>query len=133
MYYVPDGTKECGYYECKKCGSRFLSLQTMNTIPCPDCGMDIDYEIGPDETLEATEDTAVLVEKIIGEEEVEKMDSLLSLAITGGDYNWIQNISEDKRDFSYYSGKISFHSPGESVSSRIISSIEMRFNSITQQ
>ena len=76
MYYVPDGTKECGYYECKKCGSRFLSLQTMNTIPCPDCGMDI-------------EDTAVLVEKITGEEEVEKMDSLLSLAITGGDYNWI--------------------------------------------
>ena len=74
MYYVPDGTKECGYYECKKCGSRFLSLQTMNTIPCPDCGMDIDY---------------VLVEKITGEEEVEKMDSLLSLAITGGDYNWI--------------------------------------------
>ena len=67
----------------------FLSLQTMNTIPCPDCGMDIDYEIGPDETLEAAEDTAVLVEKITGEEEVEKMDSLLSLAITGGDYNWI--------------------------------------------
>ena len=51
--------------------------------------MDIDYEIGPDETLEAAEDTAVLVEKITGEEEVEKMDSLLSLAITGGDYNWI--------------------------------------------
>ena len=49
----------------------------------------IDYEIGPDETLEAAEDTAVLVEKITGEEEVEKMDSLLSLAITGGDYNWI--------------------------------------------
>mgnify|MGYP000520833196 CR=1 FL=1 len=29
MYYVPDGTKECGFYECKKCGNRFLSLQTM--------------------------------------------------------------------------------------------------------
>ena len=29
MYYVPDGTKECGYYECKKCGNRFLSMQTM--------------------------------------------------------------------------------------------------------
>ncbi len=43
MYYVPDGTKECGYYECKKCG----------------------------------------------EEEVEKMDTLLSLALTGGDYSWI--------------------------------------------
>ena len=45
MYYVPDGTKQCGYYECKKCGNRFLSLQTM--------------------------------------------DALLSLAITGGDFNWI--------------------------------------------
>lgn len=32
MYYVPDGTKQCGYYECKKCGNRFLSLQTMTRI-----------------------------------------------------------------------------------------------------
>ena len=24
MYYVPDGTAQCGYYECKECGSRFL-------------------------------------------------------------------------------------------------------------
>ena len=76
MYYVPDGTKECGYYECRKCGNRFLSLQTMKHIPCPDCEQEIDYEIGPDESLE-------------GEEEVEKMDALLSLAITGGDCNWI--------------------------------------------
>ena len=37
MYYVPDGTKECGFYECKKCGNRFLSLQTMEKIPCPEC------------------------------------------------------------------------------------------------
>ena len=66
MYYVPDGTKECGFYECKKCGNRFLSLQTMKRIPCPE-----------------------LLEKIVGEEEVEKMDGLLSLAITGGDCNWI--------------------------------------------
>ena len=64
MYYVPDGTKECGYYECRKCGNRFLSLQTMK-------------------------DTAELLQKIEGEEEVEKMDALLSLAITGGDCNWI--------------------------------------------
>lgn len=27
--------------------------------------------------------------KIEGEEEVEKMDALLSLAITGGDFDWI--------------------------------------------
>ena len=52
MYYVPDGTKECGFYECKKCGNRFLSLQTMKRIPCPDCEAEIDYEIGPDESLE---------------------------------------------------------------------------------
>ena len=52
MYYVPDGTKECGYYECKKCGNRFLSMQTMKRIPCPDCEAEIDYEIGPDESLE---------------------------------------------------------------------------------
>ena len=49
MYYVPDGTKECGYYECKKCGNRFLSMQTMKRIPCPDCEAEIDYEIGPDQ------------------------------------------------------------------------------------
>ena len=72
MYYVPDGTKECGYYECKKCGNRFLSMQTMKRIPCPDCEAEIDYEIGPDESLED-----------------EKMDTLLSLALTGGDYSWI--------------------------------------------
>ena len=34
-------------------------------------------------------DTAVLLEKIEGLEEVEKMDALLSLAITGGDDSWI--------------------------------------------
>jgi len=57
MYYVPDGTKECGYYECKKCGNRFLSMQTMKRIPCPDCEAEIDYEIGPDESLEDVLDT----------------------------------------------------------------------------
>ena len=89
MYYVPDGTKECGYYQCEKCGNRFLSQQTMGKIPCPDCAAEIDYEIGPDESLEDVLDTAELIEKIEGEEEVAKMDALLSLALTGGDYNWI--------------------------------------------
>ena len=68
MYYVPDGTKECGYYECKKCGNRFLSMQTMKRIPCPDCEAEIDYEIGPDESLEDVLDTAELIQKIEGEE-----------------------------------------------------------------
>lgn len=64
MYYVPDGTKTCGYYECKKCGNRFLSLQTMEKIPCPDCEAEIDYEIGPGESLEDVLDTAVLLQKL---------------------------------------------------------------------
>ena len=89
MYYVPEGTKECGFYECKKCGNRFLSLQTMQRSPCPDCAMDIDYELGPDESMEDVMDTAELIEKLEGEEEIEKMDGLLSLAVTGGDCEWI--------------------------------------------
>lgn len=89
MYYVPDGTEKCGYYECKKCGTRFLSLQTMKQIPCPDCEWDVDLEIGPDESMEEVTDSACLQEVIEGAEEVEKMDTLLSLAITGGDFGWI--------------------------------------------
>ena len=88
MEYVPDGTKEGGEQEWNKSGNRFLSMQTMKRIPCPDCEAEIDYEIGPDESLEDVLDTAELIEKIEGEE-VEKMDALLSLAVTGGDYNWI--------------------------------------------
>lgn len=88
MYYVPDGTEKCGYYECENCKTRFLSLQTMKKIPCIDCGAEPDMEIGPDEVIEQPEDTAVL-QKVIEGPEVEMMDSLLSLAITGGDYNWI--------------------------------------------
>ena len=89
MFYLPDGTTQCGFYECKKCGNRFLSLQTMKRIPCPDCERDIDYEIGPDESLDDLLDTAELLQIVEGEEEVAKMDGLLSLAITGGDEEWI--------------------------------------------
>lgn len=89
MYYVPDGTKRCGYYECKECGSRFLSLKIGPQMVCPDCGEEPDMEIGPDEDMVQAVETAKLVQVIEGEEEVEKMDGLLSLAITGGDYNWI--------------------------------------------
>lgn len=89
MYYVPDGTKICGFYQCKRCEEKFLSLQTMKKIPCPSCEHEIDYEIGPDESLEDILDTAELIEVIEGEENVDRMDGLLSLAITGGDFDWI--------------------------------------------
>lgn len=88
MYYVPDGTKRCGYYECEKCGERFLDLNVFEKIACPYCG-DVDMEIGLDDESPDVFETAKLIETIEGEPEVEKMDMLLSLAITGGDYEWI--------------------------------------------
>lgn len=39
--------------------------------------------------MEADKKTAKLVRIVEGAEDVEKMDALLSLATTGGDYNWI--------------------------------------------
>lgn len=89
MYYVPDGTQMCGYYECEECKERFLSLQIGPKVICPSCGEAPDMEIGPDEEMPKVVETARLIEVIRGEEEVEKMDTLLSLAITGGDYKWI--------------------------------------------
>lgn len=89
MYYLPDETTKCGFYECEKCGNRFLSIQIMERIPCPDCERDIDYEIGPDESLDDILDTARLQKVIEGAEEVERYDMLLSLAVTGGNEEWI--------------------------------------------
>lgn len=88
MFYVPDGTTKCGFYECRICGNRFLSLDTAKKSDCPSCASSIDYEIGPDESLEDLLESADLIQVVEGED-VEKMDTLLSLAITGGDYNWI--------------------------------------------
>ena len=89
MYYVMDGTKRCGFYECSKCSNRFLDERIFPTIVCPYCGETVDMEIGPDEEMPDTAETASLIEVIEGEDEVEKMDALLSLAITGGDDSWI--------------------------------------------
>lgn len=88
MYYVPDDTKKCGYYECSRCLDKFLSLQTMNTIDCIYCSAEVETEIGPDDDMTEFKDTAKLI-KVLEGEEVEKMDALLSLAITGGNYDWI--------------------------------------------
>ena len=52
MYYVPEGTTRCGYYECESCGEKFLSLQTMEHISCPYCEAEFDPEIGPDEAMQ---------------------------------------------------------------------------------
>ena len=45
-------------------------------------------EVGPDEEMPKIREDAKLI-KVIEGEEVEKMDGLLSLARTGGDFGWI--------------------------------------------
>ena len=88
MYYVPDGTTRAGFYECGSCDMKFLDLKTEPEIECPFCGKDLDWEIGPDEDMEVLSKTAKLIEVIEGED-VERYDTLLSLAITGGDFSWV--------------------------------------------
>ncbi len=88
MYYVPDDTERCGYYECQECGSRFLDLRIGSQLVCPYCGEEPDMEIGPDDEMPEIKESAKLVKMIEGED-VEKYDKLLSLAVTGGDFSWI--------------------------------------------
>ncbi|HAG70522.1 MAG TPA: hypothetical protein DCL38_11220 [Lachnospiraceae bacterium] len=88
MYYVPEGTERCGFYECKDCGERFLDVRIAPKLVCPYCGEAPDMEIGPDDEMPVTNEAAVLLEMIEGED-VGKYDTLLSLAVTGGDYSWI--------------------------------------------
>ncbi len=88
MYYVPDGTLIAGFYECKNCHERFLDIRVAPKLPCPYCGDEPDMELGPDDEMPEIIEDAVLLETVEGED-VEKYDTLLSLAITGGDYSWI--------------------------------------------
>ena len=89
MYYVPDGTEMCGFYECEECASRFLSLKIgpklcariveKNRIWRSDRMKKCRWQKRRQNWLEVVE----------GAENVERMDALLSLAVTGGDYEWI--------------------------------------------
>ena len=88
MYYVPDGTERCGFYECAECGNRFLDIRIAPTIVCPYCGEEPDMEIGPNDDMPEIKESAKLLQMLEGED-VEKYDTLLSLAITGGDEGWI--------------------------------------------
>ena len=56
---------------------------------CPYCGEEPDMEIGPDEEMPQAKEAAKLIQVVEGEEDVEKFDTLLSLAVTGGDYEWL--------------------------------------------
>lgn len=89
MYYVPDGTELCGFFECEECGNRFLSVNVMPKLVCPYCGEEPDMEVGPDDEMPVVKEQAKLLQVVEGAEKVEKMDTLLSLAVTGGDYEWL--------------------------------------------
>ena len=69
MYYVLDGTQRCGLYECSRCHDRFLDARIVPKMICPGCG-----------------EPSFVIE---GEENVARYDALLSLAVTGGNYDWI--------------------------------------------
>lgn len=88
MYFVPDDTQICGFYECEECGSRFLDVRVAPTLVCPYCGEEVDMEVGPDEEMPQAVETAKLLQVVEGED-IPKMDGLLSLALTGGDFSWI--------------------------------------------
>lgn len=88
MYYVPDDTKKCGYYECERCRDKFLSLAMTDKTDCPSCVSEVDMEMGPGEEMNECQNTAKLIRVLEGED-VFKMDTLLSLAVTGGNYDWI--------------------------------------------
>ena len=64
-------------------------VQVGPTLVCPYCGEQPNMEIGPDEEMPVATESAKLISVVQGEEEVERMDALLSLAVTGGDYNWM--------------------------------------------
>lgn len=89
MFYVPDGTMMAGFYECEECGNRFLDTKIAPKIICPYCGKEPDMEIGPDDEMPVANEKANLLQVVEGSDEVEKMDGLLSLAFTGGDYEWL--------------------------------------------
>lgn len=89
MYFVNDEIEICGFYECSDCGQRFLNERVVPYMICPYCGEEPDMEIGPDDEMPVAIESAKLIKVIEGNEEIEKMDALLSLAITGGNYDWI--------------------------------------------
>ena len=66
-----------------------MALQTGPQLVCPYCGEEPDMEVGPDEEMPVAAESAKLIQVVKGAEEVERMDTLLSLAVTGGDYAWI--------------------------------------------
>ena len=66
-----------------------MDIKIGPSLVCPFCGEQPDMEIGPDEEMPVIKEDAKLVKMLQGTEGIAQYDQLLSLAVTGGDYNWI--------------------------------------------
>lgn len=89
MYFLPDGTKRCGLYECKLCYARSLSLNTAPSMFCTFCAGAVDMELGPDEQVEQITDSAKLLRIVEDEEEIQILDGMLGLSIYDDDDSWL--------------------------------------------
>ena len=90
MYFVPNGTKVCGLYECEKkeCWSRFLDVRIQPALPCPYCGKVLDMEIGPDDPMPTAGMTAKLLRVLEDEKEIKGWDRMLG-ARCDDDESWL--------------------------------------------
>lgn len=89
MYFLPDGTKRCGLYECRLCSARLLSVDIVPAIFCTFCAGEIDREVGPDECMEQVTDSAKLIKVVEDEEEIKLLDGMLGLAVYDDDESWL--------------------------------------------
>ena len=84
--------RQCIMYRMAQRCVDIMNVKNVETGPqlvCPYCGEEPDMEVGPDEEMPVAAESAKLIQVVKGAEEVERMDTLLSLAVTGGDYAWI--------------------------------------------
>ncbi len=89
MYFLPEGTKRCGLYECRLCSARSLSVNTAPSMFCTFCAGEVEREVGPDECVEQIPDSAKLIRIVEDEEEIQLLDGMLGLAVYDDDESWL--------------------------------------------
>jgi hypothetical protein len=89
MYFLPDGTKRCGLYECELCSARLLSVNVVPAMFCTFCAGEVENEVGPDEYVEQVPDSAKLIKIVEDEEEIILLDGMLGLAVYDDDESWL--------------------------------------------
>jgi len=89
MYFLPDGTKRCGLYECEICKTRLLSVNIAPSMFCSFCDGETDIELGPDECPKQLSDSAKLLKIVEDEEEIVILDGMLGLSVYDDDDSWL--------------------------------------------